>query len=82
MDLTFLREVEVFRASRADKPLDVYMLMYEQSIDEQRYVMGLSRERVAFERLIRERAVRERAGASDAPQERFWAGRETGRAME
>ena len=50
--------MQVYRAQNRDRPVHVYVLMYDQSIDEQRYVMSVARERNAFERLIKERAVR------------------------
>ena len=58
VDLAFLREVEVYRAQYPERRVQVYVLMYDRSIDEQRYVMAVSKERNAFERLIKERAVR------------------------
>jgi len=68
VDLEFLREVEVYRAQFPERRVQVYVLMYDRSIDEQRYVMAVSKERNAFERLIKERAVR-----TSAPSPRMGA---------
>jgi len=64
VDLAFLREVEVYRAQFPERRVQVYVLMYDRSIDEQRYVMAVSKERNAFERLIKERAVRTAPGST------------------
>ena len=50
----------MYRAEHRDRAIHVYVLMYDQSIDEQRYVMSVAKERNAFERLIKERGVRDR----------------------
>ncbi|ELT90017.1 hypothetical protein CAPTEDRAFT_178005 [Capitella teleta] len=56
-DVTFVRQLEVFRASHPDKPLRVYFLMYKGSTEEQRYLTSLRREKEAFEYLIRSKAT-------------------------
>ncbi len=52
-----VRQIEVYKASHRDQQVKVYFLMYEKSVDEQRYLSSISRESDAFERLIREKAV-------------------------
>ena len=49
--------LQVFRATRPGKPLRVYFMMYKGSVEEQRYLTTLRREKEAFEYLIREKAV-------------------------
>lgn len=56
-DMQFVRELEVFRASQPGVPLRVYFLMYTGSVEEQRYLTTLRKEKEAFEFLIREKAT-------------------------
>ncbi|KAJ1732067.1 DNA repair protein RAD16 [Coemansia biformis] len=52
----FIREVEAYQARGA--PLkQVYFLVYDNSLEEQRYLSAIRRERESFERLIREKAT-------------------------
>nr|XP_005591344.2 DNA repair endonuclease XPF [Macaca fascicularis] len=55
-ELTFVRQLEIYRASRPGKPLRVYFLIYGGSTEEQRYLTALRKEKEAFEKLIREKA--------------------------
>ncbi|KAM6351415.1 DNA repair endonuclease XPF isoform 3-T3 [Alca torda] len=55
-ELTFVRQLEIYKASRPGKPLRVYFLIYGGSTEEQRYLTALRKEKEAFEKLIRERA--------------------------
>ncbi|XP_072124953.1 DNA repair endonuclease XPF [Mobula birostris] len=68
-ELSFVRQLEIFRASRTGKPLRVYFLIYGGSTEEQRYLTNLRKEKTAFENLIREKAVmvipEEREGRND-----------------
>lgn len=52
----FVRQLEVFKASRPGIPLRVYFLFYSSSIEEQRYLTSLRQEKDAFELLIRQKA--------------------------
>ena len=52
----FVRQLEVFKASRPGIPLRVYFLFYSSSIEEQRYLTSLRHEKDAFELLIRQKA--------------------------
>ncbi|NXE22952.1 XPF endonuclease, partial [Ardeotis kori] len=54
-ELTFVRQLEIYKASRPGKPL-VYFLIYGGSTEEQRYLTALRKEKEAFEKLIREKA--------------------------
>ncbi|NWQ75742.1 XPF endonuclease, partial [Columbina picui] len=55
-ELTFVRQLEIYKASRPGKPL-VYFLIYGGSTEEQRYLTALRKEKEAFEKLIREKAA-------------------------
>ncbi|XP_021266875.1 DNA repair endonuclease XPF [Numida meleagris] len=55
-ELTFVRQLEIYKAGRPGKPLRVYFLIYGSSTEEQRYLTALRKEKEAFEKLIRERA--------------------------
>lgn len=64
--MEFVRQLEVFKASRPGFPLRVYFLFYESSVEEQRYLTTLRKENEAFEVLIGQKAnmivPRERTG--------------------
>ncbi|KAJ8413627.1 hypothetical protein AAFF_G00081340 [Aldrovandia affinis] len=68
-ELSFVRQLEIFKASRPGKPLRVYFLIYGGSTEEQRYLTALRKEKEAFEHLIREKASmvvpEEREGRED-----------------
>ncbi|XP_062509704.1 DNA repair endonuclease XPF-like isoform X2 [Corticium candelabrum] len=55
-DMKFVRELEVYKAKRPGVPVRVYFLFYENSVEEQRYLTALRKEKDAFELLIREKA--------------------------
>lgn len=52
-ELSFVRQLEIYKASRPGKPLRVYFLIYGGSTEEQKYLTALSKEKKAFEHLIR-----------------------------
>lgn len=56
-DPAFVRRVEVYRSLHASLAVRVYFLLYSNSVEEQRYLAGIRREKDAFERLIRERSI-------------------------
>ncbi|CAJ1080668.1 DNA repair endonuclease XPF [Xyrichtys novacula] len=68
-ELSFVRQLEIYKASRPGKPLRVYFLIYGGSTEEQKYLTTLSKEKKAFEHLIREKATmvipEEREGRED-----------------
>lgn len=68
-ELSFVRQLEIYKASRPGKPLRVYFLIYSGSTEEQKYLTTLSKEKKAFEHLIREKATmvipEEREGRED-----------------
>lgn len=52
-ELSFVRQLEIYKACRPGKPLRVYFLIYGGSTEEQKYLTALSKEKRAFEHLIR-----------------------------
>lgn len=56
-DAAFIRRIEVYRSSHTDRNIKVYFLYYGGSIEEQRYLSAVRREKDAFTRLIKERGV-------------------------
>jgi hypothetical protein len=56
-DLELMRELEVYRASHRGHAVRVYFLVYDESVDIQKYQHAIARERDAFENLIRENSV-------------------------
>ncbi|ORX83961.1 hypothetical protein BCR32DRAFT_201319 [Anaeromyces robustus] len=57
-NLNFIRNLEIYCASLKKKKIPkVFMLIYDNSIEEQRYLSQIRREKYAFERLIREKSV-------------------------
>jgi DNA excision repair protein ERCC-4 len=56
-DVALVRQVEVFRAESPGRAVRLYLLAYEDAVDEDRYRSALEREKGAFKTLIRERAT-------------------------
>ena len=56
-DPAFVRRVEVYRSLHASLAVRIYFLLYSSSVEEQKYLGGIRREKDAFERLIRERSI-------------------------
>ncbi|KAI9711485.1 MAG: hypothetical protein M1820_002048 [Bogoriella megaspora] len=54
-DSAFIRRVEVYRSSHSDRSVRVYFMYYGGSVEEQRYLSAVRREKDAFTRLIKER---------------------------
>lgn len=52
-ELSFVRQLEIYKANRPGKALRVYFLIYGGSTEEQKYLTALSKEKKAFEHLIR-----------------------------
>lgn len=72
---SFIRRVEVYRASHPARTLKVYFLYYANSVEEQRYLSAVRKEKDAFTRLIREKGnmalVIQNDPAVEDPQEFF-----------
>ncbi|XP_028403688.1 DNA repair endonuclease XPF-like isoform X1 [Dendronephthya gigantea] len=68
--MEFVRQLEVFKASRAGIPLRIYFMVYAGSVEEQRYLTRLRKENEAFEMLIKSKATmiipEEREGKTEA----------------
>ncbi|XP_034049982.1 DNA repair endonuclease XPF [Thalassophryne amazonica] len=68
-EISFVRQLEIYKATLPGKPLRVYFLIYGGSTEEQKYLTALSKEKKAFEHLIREKATmvipEEREGRED-----------------
>ena len=56
-DAAFIRRIEVYRSSHDDRNVRVYFMYYGSSVEEQRYLSAVRREKDAFTRLIKEKAV-------------------------
>ncbi len=57
MQLWFVRQLEVFKGLHAALPMRVYVLMYMNSSEEQRFLTSIRTEKESFEILIRQKAV-------------------------
>lgn len=56
-DITFVREIEVYKAENPSKKLKVYFLFYEDSTEVQKFEASIRRENGAFESLIRQKSM-------------------------
>ncbi|KAJ7952598.1 DNA repair endonuclease UVH1 [Quillaja saponaria] len=56
-DVTFVREIEVYKAQNPSKNLKVYFLFYEDSTEVQKFEASIRRENGAFESLIRQKSL-------------------------
>ena len=56
-DASFIRRVEVYRSSHDDRNIRVYFMYYGGSVEEQRYLSAVRKEKDAFTRLIKEKGV-------------------------
>jgi len=75
-DAAFIRRVEVYRSSHNDRNVRLYFMFYGGSVEEQRYLSAVRKEKDAFTRLIKEKANMSILITTDAhgvedPQESF-----------
>lgn len=74
-DASFIRRIEVYRSSHGSRQVRVYFMYYGGSVEEQRYLSAVRREKDAFTKLIRERGNMALTFGRDAanvdPQESF-----------
>ncbi|KNG50195.1 dna repair protein [Stemphylium lycopersici] len=73
-DAAFIRRIEVYRSSHTDRTVKVFFMYYGGSVEEQRYLSAVRREKDAFTRLIKERAnmaFTQNPSANLAPEESF-----------
>ena len=54
-DAAFIRRIETYRSSHTARQVRVYFMYYGKSVEEQRYLSAVRREKDAFTKLIRER---------------------------
>lgn len=57
-DAAFIRRVEVYRSSHNDRNVRVYFMYYGGSVEEQRYLSAVRKEKDAFTKLIKEKGVK------------------------
>lgn len=55
-NLPFIRAVEIYQAINKDSPAKTYFMYYGTSVEEQKHLMQIKKEKDAFTRLIREKA--------------------------
>ncbi|KAI8332645.1 hypothetical protein BC941DRAFT_436197 [Chlamydoabsidia padenii] len=53
----FIRRVEVYRALNPSLQVRVYFMVYDSSVEEQKYLSLIRKEKEAFEKLIREKSI-------------------------
>ncbi|XP_027193340.1 DNA repair endonuclease UVH1 isoform X2 [Cicer arietinum] len=56
-DMTFVREIEVYKSENPSKRLKVYFIFYEDSTEVQKFEASIRRENGAFESLIRQKSM-------------------------
>ncbi|RKO94222.1 restriction endonuclease type II-like protein, partial [Blyttiomyces helicus] len=82
VDVGFVRRVEVFKAANPDHSLKVFFMVYDNSVEEQRYLSQIRKEKAAFEKLIREKSVMaipidQDGRIAQDPDEAFWRSLDT-----
>ena len=74
-DAAFIRRVEVYRSSHNDRNIRIYFMYYGGSVEEQRYLSSVRKEKDAFTRLIKEKGsmavTHTLDGVNPDPQEAF-----------
>ncbi|KAH9261338.1 hypothetical protein BASA82_001022 [Batrachochytrium salamandrivorans] len=76
-DVAFVRRIEVYKALHPEISLSVYFLVYDNSVEEQRYLTSIRREKQAFEKLINQKAtmvipIDQDGRVATDPEELFW----------
>lgn len=56
-DAAFIRRVETYRSSHSSRNVRVYFMYYDGSVEEQRYLSAVRREKDSFTKLIKEKGV-------------------------
>ncbi|CAH7667918.1 hypothetical protein BY996DRAFT_4584876 [Phakopsora pachyrhizi] len=57
VDVAFVRRVECYQSRNPDLQVVPYFLMYSESVEEQKYLSMIRREKESFEKLIRENST-------------------------
>lgn len=60
----FIRRVEVYRSSHVGRNVKVYFIYYGGSVEEQRYLSAVRREKDSFSKLIKEKSVSQSSSTS------------------
>ncbi|KAJ3197530.1 hypothetical protein HK101_002833 [Irineochytrium annulatum] len=73
---------KVYKSLNPSNPLKVYFMIYDNSIEEQKYLTAIRREKDAFEKLIRDKGMMaipiDQDGRVDIdPEEQFWRNLDT-----
>lgn len=55
-NLSFIRRIEYYQAVNVQSPAKVYFMYYGNSVEEQRHLLNIKKEKEAFTKLIREKA--------------------------
>ncbi|KAI5804884.1 hypothetical protein EDC01DRAFT_641175 [Geopyxis carbonaria] len=56
-DTAFVRRVEVYRSSHTNRKIKVYFLYYGDSVEEQRFLSAVRKEKDSFSKIIREKGT-------------------------
>ena len=48
IDVSFIRELEVYKAENESNKLKIYFLIYEESVEEQKYLTEIRKEKVTY----------------------------------
>ena len=56
-NLPFIRRVEVYQAINYENPAHAYFMYYGDSVEEQKYLLRVKREKEAFTKLIKEKLL-------------------------
>jgi DNA excision repair protein ERCC-4 len=56
-EMALIRQIEIFKARHKGQPLRVYLTVYKNSIEEQKFKSAVKKEQEAFEKLIKDKAT-------------------------
>lgn len=68
-NLAFIRRTEMYQALNKENPAKVYLLYYGGSVEEERHLLAIKKEKEAFTRLIREKG--NLAKSFEAPEDNW-----------
>lgn len=77
-DLSFIRRVELFKATHSNIPVKVYFMVYDNSIEERKYLTQIRKEKDSFEKLISQKGNmvvpinQDGRGLIQDPDETYW----------
>ncbi|KAG7192321.1 uncharacterized protein KQ657_002040 [Scheffersomyces spartinae] len=70
-DLSFIRRVEAYQAINEEHPAKTYFMYYGNSVEEQKHLLRIKKEKDAFTRLIREKSELGEHFETDLDRNRF-----------